>query len=122
MNRERHIFAQLMDVIEDRKQNPPPRSYTTKLFAGGVTKIGEKITEEAAEVVEAAGQTDDLAGREHLVHEAADLLYHLFVMLGHCGIPLDQVEQELAGRFGVSGLDEKAARKANPHSPGSAHE
>jgi phosphoribosyl-ATP pyrophosphohydrolase len=122
VNRERHIFAQLMDVIEDRKQNPPPRSYTTKLFAGGVTKIGEKITEEAAEVVEAAGQTDDLAGREHLVHEAADLLYHLFVMLGHCGIPLDQVEQELAGRFGVSGLDEKASRKANPHSPGRAHE
>ena len=111
-----------MDVIEDRKQNPPPRSYTTKLFAGGVAKIGEKIVEEAAEVVEAAEQASSAAGSEHLVHEAADLLYHLFVMLGHCEVPLNQVEQELARRFGVSGLDEKAARQANPHSPGSTHE
>lgn len=103
------IFAQLMAVIEDRRTNPPAKSYTTSLLAGGVTKIGEKIVEEAAEVVEAAGDLGD-AGRRHLVHEAADLIYHLFVMLGHKEIPLGEVEAELARRFGISGIDEKAAR------------
>lgn len=104
-----NIFARLMSVIEDRKANPPAKSYTTSLFAGGVAKIGEKIVEEAAEVVEAAGEPGD-KGRSHLVHEAADLIYHLFVMLGFREIKLDEVEVELARRFGLSGLDEKAAR------------
>ncbi len=98
-----------MATIEDRRKNPPAKSYTTSLFAGGVSKIGEKIVEEAAEVVEAAGETGD-EGRKHLVYEAADLIYHLFVMLGHKEIPLGEVEAELARRFGISGLDEKAAR------------
>jgi phosphoribosyl-ATP pyrophosphohydrolase len=103
------ILARLMAIIEDRKANPPPKSYTTTLFAGGVPKIGEKITEEAAEVVEAAGEPGD-EGRAHLIHEAADLVYHLFVMLGFRDIKLTEVEAELARRFGISGLDEKAAR------------
>ena len=103
------ILSRLMAIIEDRKANPPPKSYTTTLFAGGVPKIGEKITEEAAEVVEAAGEPGD-EGRAHLIHEAADLVYHLFVMLGFRDIKLTEVEAELARRFGISGLDEKAAR------------
>ncbi len=98
-----------MATIEDRKANPPTKSYTTSLFAGGVPKIGEKIVEEAAEVVEAAGEPGD-EGRAHLVREAADLIYHLFVMLGHREVRLAEVEAELARRFGMSGLDEKAAR------------
>jgi phosphoribosyl-ATP pyrophosphohydrolase len=98
-----------MDVIEDRRANPPERSYTSQLFRGGVAKIGSKILEEAREVVEAANEPDD-AGRQHLIHEAADLIYHLFVMLGHCNVRLPEVEAELVRRFGVSGLDEKAAR------------
>ena len=109
------IFAQLMAVIEDRKANPPEKSYTTTLFAGGVAKIGGKITEEAAEVVEAAGEPGD-AGRDHTVHEAADLIYHLFVLLAQQEIPLADVEHELARRFGVSGLDEKASRNKPPPS------
>jgi phosphoribosyl-ATP pyrophosphohydrolase len=104
-----NIFARLMAVIEDRKANQPAKSYTTTLFAGGVTKIGEKIVEEAAEVVEAAGESGD-EGRKHLIYEAADLIYHLFVMLGHRDIQLEEVDAELARRFGLSGLDEKAAR------------
>lgn len=104
-----NILQQLMEVIEDRKANPPQRSYTTSLFAGGVEKIGAKITEEAAEVVEAAGE-EGLAGQEHLVKEAADLLYHLLVMLAQRDAKLRQVEEELAGRFGISGLDEKQSR------------
>lgn len=103
------ILARLMAVIEDRKRNPPPRSYTAGLFAGGVEAIGAKITEEAAEVVEAAAEAGD-AGREHLVCEAGDLLYHLFVLLAHRDIELGQVESELARRFGVSGIDEKESR------------
>jgi phosphoribosyl-ATP pyrophosphohydrolase len=101
---------QLMAVIVDRKRNPPAKSYTTTLFAGGVPKIGGKITEEAAEVVEAAAEPGE-EGRQHLVREAADLIYHLFVMLGHCDVSLGEVKAELARRFGLSGLDEKAARK-----------
>jgi phosphoribosyl-ATP pyrophosphohydrolase len=104
-----HILARLMAIIEDRKANPPAKSYTTTLFAGGVAKIGEKIIEEAAEVVEAAGEPGD-TGRTHLIYEAADLVYHLFVMIGYRDIKLEEVEAELARRFGLSGLDEKAAR------------
>lgn len=100
-----------MAVIADRKANPPPKSYTTSLFQGGVPKIGKKILEEAAEVVEAADEPGD-AGRAHLIYEAADLTYHLMVMLGHKDIPWSAVESELARRFGISGIDEKASRPA----------
>ena len=103
------IFARLMAVIEDRKRNPSEKSYTTRLLAGGAAKIGEKIREEAAEVAQAAGEPD-AAGRSHLIHEAADLVYHLLVMLGHRDIRIEELEAELSRRFGVSGLEEKAAR------------
>jgi phosphoribosyl-ATP pyrophosphohydrolase len=109
MTDDSSIFSRLMTVIEDRRRNPPEKSYTTSLFAGGVSKIGEKIVEEAAEVIEAASESGEV-GRKHLVHESADLIYHLLVLLGHQGIPLAEVETELARRFGISGIDEKAAR------------
>jgi phosphoribosyl-ATP pyrophosphohydrolase len=101
-----------MAVIEDRKANPSEKSYTNRLLAGGVIKIGEKISEEAAEVVEAASEPG-AEGQQHLVREAADLVYHLLVMLAHRDTTLAQVEAELARRFGISGLDEKAARTQN---------
>lgn len=103
------ILQRLMAVVTDRKRNPPPRSYTTSLFAGGVEKIGAKVLEEAEEVVEAATENGE-AGREHLVNEAADLIYHLLVMLAHRDATLEQVEDVLAQRFGISGLDEKESR------------
>ncbi len=103
------ILMQLMAVIEDRKAQMPEKSYTTALFRGGVEKIGGKIMEEAGEVVAAAAETGR-DGRAHLIHEAADLVYHLLVMLGYRDVPLAEVEAELARRFGISGLDEKAAR------------
>ena len=102
-------FSQLMAVIVDRKLNPPARSYTTSLFQGGIAKIGGKIIEEANEVVGAGAEPVDTR-QQHVVHETADLIYHLFVLLGHCDIPLEQLEAELRRRLGVSGLDEKAAR------------
>jgi phosphoribosyl-ATP pyrophosphohydrolase len=103
------ILARLMSTIEDRKVHPTDKSYTSKLLAGGVPAIGGKITEEAAEVVEAAGEPGD-DGRQHLVREAADLVYHLLVMLAHRDASLADVEAELARRFGISGLEEKARR------------
>jgi phosphoribosyl-ATP pyrophosphohydrolase len=102
-------FTRLMAVIEGRKANPPAKSYTTSLLAGGVPKIGAKISEEAAEVVAAASEPGD-DGRAHLIYEAGDLLYHLFVLLAYRDISLTEVETELARRFGVSGLDEKESR------------
>ena len=103
------VLANLMQVIAQRKDNPSEKSYTSRLMAGGVEKIGRKITEEAAEVVEAASEPGP-EGHAHLVYEAADLIYHLLVMLGHRDATLAEVEAELARRFGVSGLEEKAAR------------
>lgn len=104
-----------MAVIEDRRANPSEKSYTNRLLEGGVAKVGAKVTEEAAEVVEAAGEPGD-EGRAHTVREAADLVYHLFVLLGVRDIPLAEVEAELARRFGISGLDEKASRGIPPKS------
>ena len=109
------VLARLMAVIEDRKIHPPEKSYTTTLFDGGVEAIGAKILEEAGEVVEAARRCDQ-DGRAALVHEAADLVYHLLVMMGFCDVSLAAVEAELVRRFGVSGLDEKAARGQPPAS------
>ena len=108
------IFLQLMKVVEDRRNNPSEESYTTQLLQGGVRKIGDKILEEAAEVVEAAGEEKSSAAQQHLVCETADLVYHLMVMLGHRQIAWGQIEQELKRRFGVSGLQEKALRKPKP--------
>jgi phosphoribosyl-ATP pyrophosphohydrolase len=103
------MLQRLMEVIEERRANPPQRSYTSQLFLGGVRKIGSKILEEAREVVEAADEPEETR-HEHLVHESADLIYHLLVMLGYRNVPWTDVEAELARRFGVSGLDEKASR------------
>lgn len=111
----RSILTQLMAVIEDRRTNPSEKSYTTTLLAGGPAKIGQKILEEAAEVVEAAGEEGAL-GQQHLVREAADLVYHLLVMLAARDVDLSDVESELARRFGISGLEEKASRGQLPNS------
>ena len=104
------VLDALMDTITERRDNPPERSYTTSLFQGGVEKIGAKITEEAAEVVEAAAEGSDQAAVDHLTYEAADLIYHLFVMLRHRNVALADVTDELERRFGLSGLDEKESR------------
>jgi phosphoribosyl-ATP pyrophosphohydrolase len=104
------ILPELLAVIADRKANPPAeRSYVVSLLNGGTTKIGAKITEEAGEVVEAADEPGP-NGREHLVHEVADLLFHTLVLLGLKDIPWSDVEAELARRFGVSGIVEKESR------------
>ena len=104
--RRGEVLEALERVVASRKGDAPEKSYTARLLAGGVPRIGGKVTEEAGELVQAAaGETDD-----RVVAEAADLLYHTLVLLAARGLSLAAVEHELARRFGVSGLDEKAAR------------
>jgi phosphoribosyl-ATP pyrophosphohydrolase len=104
-------MASLMKVIAERKTQASGRpSYVAKLMNGGVAAIGAKIVEEAAEVVEAGDEPGD-AGREHLVKEVADLVFHAAVLLGYRDLTWDDVEAELHRRSGVSGIDEKASRK-----------
>lgn len=98
-----------MAIIAERKAQPSDKSYTCQLLAGGAAKIRKKIVEEAAEIFEAAGDSG-AAGREQLIRETADLVYHLFVLLAQRDIELAEVEAELARRFGMSGLEEKASR------------
>jgi phosphoribosyl-ATP pyrophosphohydrolase len=104
--RRGEVLEALERVVASRKGDAPEKSYTARLLAGGVPKIGAKVTEEAGELVQAAGsETDD-----RVVAEAADLIYHTLVLLAARDLSLAAVEDELARRFGVSGLDEKAAR------------
>ena len=100
------VLESLEQVITARKGSDPDRSYTARLLAGGPSLAGGKVTEEAGELVEAAADESD----ERVVSEAADLLYHTLVLLACRDLPLRLVEEELARRFGVSGLAEKAAR------------
>jgi phosphoribosyl-ATP pyrophosphohydrolase/phosphoribosyl-AMP cyclohydrolase len=84
----------LARTIASRKSHPVEGSYTAKLFAGGVDRIGKKIGEEATEVVIAAKNAD----RGELVWETADLLYHALVLLAERGVSLDEVGAELSRR------------------------
>jgi phosphoribosyl-ATP pyrophosphohydrolase len=108
--RRSSIMQALMEVIQERKRREPgERSYVVELMRGGVAKIGGKIVEEAAEVVEAGDEPGE-AGRDHLIKEVADLVFHAMVMLGYRDTTWDEVEAELARRFGISGIVEKESR------------
>ncbi len=110
--RSADVLERLMAEIHGRVREMPAGSYTTKLVEGGVAKMGAKILEEAAEVVEAAEQVerDSSLSHEHLIYEACDLIYHLWVLLGSRGITLEQLRGELSRREGTSGLEEKRQR------------
>ncbi|SEQ51566.1 phosphoribosyl-ATP pyrophosphatase [Faunimonas pinastri] len=96
----------LADTIALRARSEDPSSYTAKLFRKGPAKCAQKLGEEAVEAAIAAVQGD----RAGLVGEAADLLYHLLVVLEVSGVSLDEVKQELGRRTQQTGLEEKAAR------------
>ena len=84
----------LFEVIEDRKKYPTEKSYTASLFAAGLPKIAQKVGEESAEVIVAALSQDD----QRLVEEAADLTYHMLVLLSARGLTPGQVFAELERR------------------------
>jgi phosphoribosyl-ATP pyrophosphohydrolase len=95
-------------VIGERAKASPTESYVASLSARGLPVIARKLGEEAVETVIAALAGDDA----DLTGEAADLLFHLLVLLAQKGIPLEKVLAELERREGTSGLVEKASRSA----------
>jgi phosphoribosyl-ATP pyrophosphohydrolase len=100
------ILAQLMQVLEERKQADPGSSYVASLYDKGLDSILKKIGEESAETIIAAKGNDE----GQIVYEMADLWFHCLVLLAHTGLSADQVLKELERRFGLSGLEEKASR------------
>ena len=100
-------FSTLEHILAERlAAGDAQASYVAKLAAGGLPKVAQKVGEEAVETVIAAlSEADD-----KLIGEAADLLFHLTLLLKMRGITLDDIEAELARRHGTSGLAEKAAR------------
>ncbi len=96
----------LQATIAQRRGSDPAHSYVARLTAKGTATIAQKVGEEAVETVIAAMAGD----RAALASEAADLMFHLIVLLADAGLSLDDVRAELARREGTSGLDEKAAR------------
>lgn len=99
-------LADLDAIIAKRAASEDEMSYTRKLMGKGINKCAQKLGEEAVEAAIAAVTHD----REELVGEAADVLYHLLVVLKAANVPLQDVMEELAGRTGQTGLEEKASR------------
>ena len=102
------VLARLAATIRQRRSEDPGRSYTRQLLDAGPEKCARKLGEEAIETVIAGISQDDRA----LAGEAADLLYHLLVLLEARGVSWDAVLAVLDGRTGTSGLAEKASRTA----------
>ncbi len=103
-------LTKLATLIEARKQASPESSYVAKLQHSGLNKILEKVGEEAIETILAARDVEQGANRDKLIYETADLWFHTLVMLAQLECSPAEVLQELERRFGVSGLEEKAAR------------
>ncbi len=100
---EKRILEKLYEVIMERKNAPREDSYTCRLFKKGKDEILKKVGEEAVEVILASkGQ-----GKEQLVYELSDLIYHMLVLMAEEGVTVADVYEELEGRFGISGLEEK---------------
>ena len=100
------ILRELAEVLEQRKSAEADSSYVASLYHKGLDAILKKIGEEATETVMAAKDGD----KDKLVYEVADLWFHTLVLLANEDLKPEDVLQELARRFGVSGHDEKASR------------
>lgn len=106
MTAKSDVLLALEEVLEQRKGADADTSYVASLYAKGLNKILEKVGEEATELVLAAKD----GNKEEIVGEAADLWFHTMVMLADQGLSVTDIIDELARRFGLSGLDEKASR------------
>lgn len=100
------ILEQLTEVLEQRKTAASDSSYVASLYDKGLDAILKKVGEEATETVIAAKGGD----ADKIVYETADLWFHTLIMLSHQGLSANDVLDELARRFGLSGLEEKANR------------
>ncbi len=101
------ILNQLAEVLEQRKQQSADESYVASLYHKGLDSILKKIGEEATETVMAAKDGE----KDKIIYEVADLWFHSMVLLAHQDLHPQNVLDELERRFGLSGHDEKAARK-----------
>jgi len=101
------VLDKLAEVLEARKGADPDSSYVAKLYSKGLDAILKKIGEEATETVMAAKDGD----ADKIIYETADLWFHSMVLLAQQGLKPEQVLAELARRFGLSGLEEKANRE-----------
>ncbi|NLO78830.1 MAG: phosphoribosyl-ATP diphosphatase [Xanthomonadaceae bacterium] len=101
------ILQRLADIIEQRRQADPAQSYVASLFHKGQDGILQKVGEEAVEAILAAKS----GKRDQVISETADLWFHTLVMLADCRLKPADVLMELERRFGLSGLEEKAARQ-----------
>lgn len=105
------LWRQLEEVLVERIRQRPPGSYVAELLDGGHPAMSAKVIEEAYELVEACGDDEN---RPAIVHEAADLVFHVMVLLAANEIRWQDVEAELSRRFGIGGVAEKAARLGRP--------
>jgi len=114
-------LMRLADVIETRKPahgGDPEKSYVARLLHKGPDAFLKKIGEEATEAVMAAKDIDNGGDRAKLTNEVADLWFHSMIALAHYGLTPADVVHELARREGLSGLEEKALRKAQQREDG----
>lgn len=100
------VLAELEKVLVERRSSDPKASYVASLYEQGDDAVLRKVSEEATELLLAAKNND----AAEMTNEAADLFFHTLVALVHKNVPLDDVLAELGNRFGLSGLEEKAAR------------
>lgn len=108
MSENLKFLQELYDLMKDRKRNgDPDTSYTARLFAKGTAKMAQKVGEEAVEIVIAAMQKD----KKEVISESADLLYHLLALWVDRGVRPEDVIERLKSRKGVSGIEEKKARR-----------
>ncbi|MDC1145201.1 phosphoribosyl-ATP diphosphatase [Porticoccaceae bacterium] len=107
------VLSQLTEVLQARKQASIEESYVASLHAQGLNKILEKVGEEAIETILAARDAEQSGNNEKVIYETADLWFHSLVMLSHLGENAESVLAELARRFELSGLEEKAQRTNN---------
>ena len=105
------VLKTLTTLLEQRKENADPESsYVASLHHKGLNKILEKVSEEASETVIAAKDAEHSGDNKDVIYETADLWFHSLVMLSYLGENSDAVLEELARRFGTSGIEEKASR------------
>ena len=104
------ILKELGDILEARKNAAPESSYVASLHSKGLNKILEKVGEEATETILAAKDAQISGDNKDVIYETADLWFHSLVALSALGERPEAVVNELARRFNMSGLEEKASR------------
>ncbi|MDK2779463.1 MAG: phosphoribosyl-ATP diphosphatase [Pseudomonadota bacterium] len=104
------VLSALGDILEERKKASPDASYVSSLYHKGLNKILEKIGEEATETIIAAKDAEVSGDNNDVIYETADLWFHSLVALAKLGERPEAVINELARRFDMSGLEEKASR------------